>query len=197
MQQQSVAGDIEWNTQENICAALIKLTGKLAVCDVELEESMARRQRHVFNFTHIPGTDNQAAGIRVVLNLFNYLGDLIHVTAIRCRPATPLRTVYRPEVSFFVCPLIPDRNAILFQITDIGITAQEPEKFMNDGAQVQLFGGHQREAFTQIKAHLVAETTVGTRSCAVFFKYTVFTNVTHQIEVLFHALLAPLFVPLR
>ena len=132
MQQQCVAGDIKWNTQENICAALIKLAGKLAVSDVELEESMARWQSHIFDFAHIPGTDNQAAGIRVILNLLDNLSDLINMAAIGGWPATPLRPVHRPEVSFFVGPLIPDGYAVFFQVADISITTQKPEQLMND-----------------------------------------------------------------
>ena len=43
--QQRVAGDVERNTEEQVSAALVKLTRQLAVGHVELEQAVARRQR--------------------------------------------------------------------------------------------------------------------------------------------------------
>ena len=43
------------------------------------------------------------------------------------------------------------------QVAGIGIAAQEPEQLVQDGAQMQLLGGDQRETRCQVEAHLVAE----------------------------------------
>ena len=47
--EQRVAGDVERNAEEHVGAALVQLAGELAVGDVELEESVARRQGHLWN----------------------------------------------------------------------------------------------------------------------------------------------------
>src|SRR3954447_23064153 len=45
--QQSVGGDIEWNSQEYVGGALIKLARQPAAGDIELKQAMAWRQRHL------------------------------------------------------------------------------------------------------------------------------------------------------
>ena len=55
---------------------------------------------------------------------------------------------------------------------------------MNNGAQVKLFRGHEREAVLQIKAHLVAKDRARARSRAVAFVDAVEKDVSHQIFIL-------------
>lgn len=47
-----------------------------------------------------------------------------------------------------------------------------------------LFGGHQRKTFVQIKAHLVAKDTLGTRACAVGFGNAMASHMLHEVFVL-------------
>ncbi len=53
--QQSIAGDIERQAEEDITATLVELTRELAIRHVELEEGVAGSQRHFVQFTHVPG----------------------------------------------------------------------------------------------------------------------------------------------
>jgi poly(3-hydroxybutyrate) depolymerase len=57
---------------------------------------------------------------------------------------------------------------------------------MNDGFQVTFLGSYQREAFAQVKTHLMPENRQRARAGTVFFAIAMVTYVTHQIEILFH-----------
>ncbi len=61
------------------------------------------------------------------------------------------------KVARFVRPFVPDGDAILAQIADVGVALQEPEQFVDHRLQVHALGGDEREAFRQIEAHLMAE----------------------------------------
>jgi hypothetical protein len=61
----------------------------------------------------------------------------------------------------FIGPFIPDVDIVLDQITDVGVTLDEPKQFMDDGFQMNPFGGQKRKALGKVKAHLVAEKRVG------------------------------------
>jgi hypothetical protein len=41
-------------------------------------------------------------------------------------------SVDRTEFAVFICPFVPDSNAMILEILDIGITSYEPEEFIND-----------------------------------------------------------------
>jgi hypothetical protein len=56
-EQQRIGSNIERNSQENICASLVKLTGKLVPGHIELEKYMTGWQSHVVQIGHIPCTD--------------------------------------------------------------------------------------------------------------------------------------------
>jgi len=58
--QQCIAGNIEGHAQENVGTALVKLAGELAVCDIELEQGVAGRQRHLLDVGGIPGAYQMA-----------------------------------------------------------------------------------------------------------------------------------------
>jgi len=49
---------------------------------------------------------------------------------------------------------------------------------------VNLFGGDQREAFVQVKAHLVTKHAFGARASAVCFGNAVAVHVLHEVFVL-------------
>lgn len=59
--QESIGRDIERNSQEDICAALVQLTTQLSVDDVKLEHRMARRQGHLVHFGRVPGAHDEPA----------------------------------------------------------------------------------------------------------------------------------------
>lgn len=134
MHQQRVAGDIERQAEEYVAGALIQLAGELAVSDVELEEGVARRQRHFIQLADVPRRDDDPAGVRVVFQLVHHRGDLVDMTTVRRRPGTPLFAVDRPQVAIFICPLVPDGDVVVVQIGDVGVALQEPQQFMDDGA---------------------------------------------------------------
>lgn len=52
---------------------------------------------------------------------------------------------------------------------------------MDDGFQMEFFGGQTRETLFQIKTHLVPENTDGTRTCAVFFPYSLVEYPPEQV----------------
>lgn len=64
---------------------------------------------------------------------------------------------------------------------------------MNDTAQVQFFGGHQRKPFLQIKSHLMAEHTNSTRSGAIRFLGAFIQNALQKLVILLHGVKIPLF----
>src|SRR5690606_26613571 len=134
--QQSIAGDVERQAEEDITAALVELTRELAVRHVELEESVAGSQRHFVQLTHVPGRDYDAARIRIVLDVIYSALDLIDDSAIGRRPGAPLSAINRAQIAILVGPLIPDADTLLFQIGGIGVAIEEPEQLVNDGTQV-------------------------------------------------------------
>ena len=87
------------------------------------------------------------------------------------------------QIAFVVGPLIPNGHAVFFQIADVGIAVEKPQKLVNDRTQMQLLSGQQRKACAQIKAHLMAEDGARAGAGAVGFLYAVFKHVTHQREV--------------
>ena len=57
---------------------------------------------------------------------------------------------------------------------------------MNDGAQVQLFGGKHGKTLAQIKTHLIAKHRTRACACAVAFVIAMFQYMAHQVVVLLH-----------
>ncbi len=59
--EQRVAGDVERHAEKKIRAALVELATKPSLIDEELEQTMAGRQRHLFDVRHVPRADDVAA----------------------------------------------------------------------------------------------------------------------------------------
>lgn len=57
---------------------------------------------------------------------------------------------------------------------------------MDNGAQMHLLGGDDRETFRQIEPHLIAENAAGARACPIALVCAVFQHVAHQVVILFH-----------
>ncbi len=106
---------------------------------------MAGRKRHVVNIRDIPRADDQAARIRTVADLVQQVGDLVDGAPVRRRPGPPLVAIDRPQIAVRVRPLVPDRDAVVVQVADIGVTLEEPKQLMDDRLGVNLFGRDQRE----------------------------------------------------
>ena len=70
-------------------------------------------------------------------------------------------TVNRPQVAVFIGPLIPDGHFVVVEIFNIGIAGDKPQKFVDNGAQVDFLGCEKGESFTQVEAHLIAEYALG------------------------------------
>ena len=179
--EQRIAGDVERHAEENVRAALVELARELAVRHVELEEGVAGRQRHLVQLAHVPGRDDDAARIGIVPDLIDRDFDLVDHAAVHRFPRTPLLAVHRAEFAVLIGPLIPDGDAVVFQVFDVGAALQEPQQLMDDGFQVALLGGDQRETFGEVEAHLVAEHAGGAGAGAVGFMGAVVQHVLHQI----------------
>ena len=114
------------------------------------------------------------------------IGDLIDRAAVRRRPRPPLLAIDRAEVAVLVGPFVPDAHAVVVEIFDVGVAAQEPQQFVDDGFDVQLLGGDQRETARQVKAHLVAEDRARADAGAVALFDALGEHAFHQVEILAH-----------
>ena len=167
--EQGIGGDVERHAQEDIGAALVELAGQGAVVHVELEEGMAGRQGHLVDVPGVPGADDQAARVRVGLDLFNHACYLVYGRPVRRGPGSPLHAVHRAQFAVFVGPLVPDGDAVVAQVPDIRLAPEEPQQLVNDGFQVQFLGGQHGEVPAQVETHLVAEHAQGAGAGAVGF----------------------------
>ena len=77
------------------------------------------------------------------------------------------------KVALGVGPFVPDAHTMLLQVVYIGVATQEPQQLVNDGLEVQLFGGEQRKALFKVKAHLMAKDALCASAGAVAFYHTV------------------------
>ena len=94
----------------------------------------------------------------------------------------------RPELAGLVRPLVPDGDAVLVEIVDIGVAGEKPEQLVDDRFQMQLLGGGEREAVGEVEAHLVAEDRQRAGAGAVVLLRTVGEDPFHQVVVLAHGL---------
>src|SRR6185295_20308882 len=101
--------------------------------------------------------------------------------ALRFAPIAPLGAVNAAEVALLVGPFIPDAHAVVVQIFDIGITAKEPQKLINDRLEMKFFRSEQWESFRQGKTGLRAENAICAGSSAIGFKFSLIENKAQQI----------------
>ena len=186
--QQRVGGDVERHAEEDVGRALIELARQRAVGDVELEQAMARRQRHRLDLRRVPGGDDEPARGRVAADLGEHIGELVDAAAVRRRPGAPLLAVDRAEIAVLVGPFVPDGDAVLVEIFDVGFAAQEPEQFVDDRFQMQLLGGEQRKAGGKVEPHLMAEDRAGADAGAVALLHALGEHAVHEVEILAHCL---------
>jgi len=189
--EQGIAGDVERHAQKDISTALVQLAAELGFFawllrrrDVELEERMAGHERHLVELGHVPCAHNDAAAVGVVSQGLNDLLDLVNVATIGGGPAAPLHAIHGAKITVFACPFVPDGDVAFFEPVVVARTRQKPQQLLDDGAQVNLFGGDQRKTFVQVKAHLVTKHAFGTRASAVCFGNAVAIHVLHEVFVL-------------
>src|SRR3979490_2105428 len=94
--------------------------------------------------------------------------------------------INRTELALLVGPFVPDRDALFLEPAHIGVSGEEPEQLVDDGLQVQLLSGDEREALRQIEAHLVAEDGQRAGSGAVALLKAALEHAFHQIVILAH-----------
>ena len=108
---------------------------------------MARRKSHLLDLCHIPCRHDHTTRVRIILNHVHDIGKLVDGASVGSRPAAPLMSIHRTEISVLIRPLIPDGHTVVLQILDVGVTCYEPQKFMDNGFEVHFFSCQQREAF--------------------------------------------------
>ena len=187
MGQQRVRGDIERHAEENIGGTLVELAGQATQAvdfrDIELEQAMAGRQSHALDLGRIPGRDDETPRKRIVFDFIHQPGDLVIGPPVGAGPGTPLLAIDRAKIALFIGPFVPDAHAILLEIGDIGVAAQKPQQFMDDGFGVQLFRRQQRKAGGKIETQLRAENGGDADAGAVAFGHALGHDALEKIEI--------------
>lgn len=186
VREQSITGDVEWDTQKDIRRALVQLTRQVSLGNIELEQAMARRQRHAINIRGVPCGDHQPAGIGIGLDAIDDIGDLIDRLTVSSWPTAPLVSIDRSKVARVVGPFVPDAYALVLEIFYIGVASEEPEQLIDDRAQMKLFGGHQREAVRQVKPHLVPEHAARAGAGSVVLLDAFIEDAFQEVVILVH-----------
>ena len=81
------------------------------------------------------------------------------------------------QVSVLIRPLVPNSHTIILEILDVGVSCDEPQKFVDYGFEMDLLGGQQRKAFAKVKTHLVTEHTLCSSACAVAFECAILSDM--------------------
>src|SRR6185437_11711957 len=184
--EQGVARNVEGDAEEDIRAALIKLTGQPAVRHVELKQRVARHEVHLLELAHVPRADQDAAGIRIAAQQLERHADLIDGASVGCQPFAPLLAVNRSQLAALVGPFVPNADTLVAQPGDVGVAPQEPEKLVDDRAQMDPLRGDQRESLREIEAQLLAEERQRPGARAVTLACAAFQDAAHQIQVGLH-----------
>src|SRR5690606_41221481 len=69
----------------------LSLHDALPICDMELEERMAGRERHLRQVGHVPGGHHEAPAVRVGAQPRHEIRDLVDVATAGRRPGAPDR----------------------------------------------------------------------------------------------------------
>jgi hypothetical protein len=76
---------------------------------------------------------------------------------------------------------------VLVQVLDIGIPAEEPEQFVNDGLEMDPLRRQQREASGERKPRLSPKYGISARASAVPSALPVLQYMAQQIKILSHS----------
>ena len=167
--EQGVGGDVKGDAEEEIRAALVELAAEFAIRDIELDQGVARGQRHLVDLSGVPGADDVTAAVGILFQILDDARDLVDGATLGGAPPAPLRSVDGAEIAVRIGPLVPDRDAVLLEVADVGVPLEEPEQLVDDGAEVELLGGEQRKALPQVKALLRTKDRERSRAGAIFF----------------------------
>lgn len=86
----------------------------------------------------------------------------------------------------FVGPLVPDGDFVFLQVADIGLAFEKPEKFVNDGAEMELLRRDTGESLAEIVAGLTPEDAESAGAGAITPFLAVLQNVGQKVEVGLH-----------
>ena len=131
--QECVRGNVERNAKKYVSTSLVELAIQFSISDMKLEKGMAWHQRHLIKFTNVPSRDNDSSAVWIGFDGFDGLLNLVNDSAILGFPFPPLLAIDRSEVSILIGPFVPNPNAVFLEVAHVGVSLQEPEKFMNDG----------------------------------------------------------------
>lgn len=103
-----IRSNIEGNTEEYISRALIQLTRKLPIRNIELKKRMAWWRRTIrilyksFYLSHIPPRNDISSRIRIIHDCIKGVCYLINRDTVSSIPFAPLLSIDRSEVSPFL-----------------------------------------------------------------------------------------------
>ena len=80
--QERVRGDVERHAEKDVGTALIDLAGHAAIRDMQLDETMAGRERHLLELADVPGAQDDAPRIGVTAKLLDYARNLVDLPAV-------------------------------------------------------------------------------------------------------------------
>jgi hypothetical protein len=189
--EQRVGGDVERHAEEDVGAPLVEVAREAPVGDVELEEHVARLERHPRQVGHVPGADDEPPRVRIASQRVEHVRELVDPPPVRPRPRAPLRAVHGTQIPVLVRPLVPDRHAVLAQVPHVRVAGQEPEQLVHHGAEVDLLGRDEREARGEIEAELAPEHAERARPRAVGLLVAALQDVSEQLEVRHHGSTLP------
>lgn len=187
--QEGVGGNIEGNTQKGIRTPLIELAAQLTLLNIKLKEAVTGRKGHAIDLPHVPGVHNQTPAVRMGLDHPDHIGNLIDRAPVRSGPGTPLFGINRAELPPFIRPFVPNRDAVILEILNIGVPLQEPEKFIDDRFEMDLFGRQEGETVIQIKTHLITEGADCSHTRTVFFLLPIGEDVPEKGEIWLHKIM--------
>lgn len=165
--------------------------------DLELEERVTRREVDRVGDARVPARDDEAARVRVALNLADEPRDLVDAVARRVVAAerAPEVAVDGAEVAllapeaarvFEVGPLLPDVDAGRAQGALVGVAGEEPAQLLEDPAEGDALGGDDGEALAQVVARLVAEVGDGADARPVVVPAPAFEDCPQKVVILLH-----------
>jgi len=139
---QAVGGDVEWHSEKGISATLVQLAREPPVVDVELEEGVARHQRHLLQFANVPCGHDDSTAVGVAANLVDCDFDLVDYPSVIGLPLSPLFAVDGPEFALLIDPFVPDPDLVVLQIAYVGVSREEPQQLVDDAGPVHPLRGH-------------------------------------------------------
>ena len=185
VRQQRVGGDVERDAEEQVGAALVELARQPAVGDVELEQRVTRRERHVGDVGRVPRRDDEAARVGVARGSASIDARRSGRSSRPTGSATTATARRRPDRARRSASAHSSQIVTPFSCSqrDVRLAAQEPQQLVGDRLQVHALGRDQREALRQVEAQLPAEHAARARAGAIGLDGAVLEHVAQQVFV--------------